>query len=151
MRLRLRLLDHVFVVMQLTGILMLRQVLMKQRLMLLIGMTLLQLLRRGYQLAILRLLLMLRRARLAVRRLLLNPTVHHWLYVARVVVPGVGDRAVDGVVVTVVVVVVVVAAAVAAAVVGVAVAVATAEIGEGGSVHAVRAGVIVGSVAGIVP
>ena len=150
MRLRLRLLDHVFVVMQLTGILMLRQVLMKQRLMLLIGMTLLQLLRRGYQLAILRLLLMLRRARLAVRRLLLNPTVHHWLYVARVVVPGVGDRAVDGVVVTVVVVVVV-AAAVAAAVVGVAVAVATAEIGEGGSVHAVRAGVIVGSVAGIVP
>lgn len=141
MRLGLRLLDDVFIMMELMSLIgtLMRQMLMKQRLML-VGVNLLQLLRRGHQLTVLLLLLMLvlRRARLTVRSLLLNPAVYHWLNFVRVVVTGVGD---DVIVVTAVVV----------SVVGVAVAVAATEIGERGGVYAVRARVVVGSVARIVP
>lgn len=141
MRLGLRLLDDVLVMMELMSLIgtLMRQMLMKQRLML-VGVNLLQLLRRGYQLTVLLLLLMLvlRRARLTVRSLLLNPAVYHWLNFVRVVVTGVGDD-------------VIVVIAVVVSVVGVAVTVAATEIGEGGGVYAVRAGVVVGSVARIVP
>lgn len=140
MRLGLRLLDDVLVMMELMSLIgtLMRQMLMKQRLML-VRVNLLQLLRRGHQLTVLLLLLMLvlRRARLTVRSLLLNPAVYHWLNFIRVDVTGVGD---DVIVVTAVV-----------SVVGVAVAVAATEIGERGGVYAVRARVVVGSVARIVP
>lgn len=99
-------------------------------------------------------LLLLRSARLAVRRLLLlDPTVHHRLNVVGgvvvVVVPGEAD---------VVVVVVgdgdggVIVGVVAAAIPIVAVpVVAAAQVRKRGGVHAVRARVVVGRVAGIVP
>lgn len=98
-----------------------RQVMMKQRLMLM-RMTRLQLLRRQQMSVLLVLLrLRLRSAGLAVLRRL-HPTVHHRMTrVARVIV-----------------------------VAGIAVAVATAEVREGGSVRAVRAGVVVGGMARVV-
>lgn len=100
-------------------------------------------------------LLLLRSARLAVRRLLLlDPTVHHRLNVVGgggvvvVVVPGEADVVVvvgdgdGGVIVSVV----------AAAIPIVAVPiVAAAQVRKRGGVHAVRARVVVGRVAGIVP
>lgn len=97
---------------------LMRQVMMKQRLML-VRMARLQGLRQHVPVLLLR--LRLGGAGLAVLRRLWHPTVHHRMTrITRVIVGGI------------------------------AVAVAAAEVREGGSVRAIRAGVVVGVVAGIV-